>query len=78
LCYDRRPVKNEKYANNNYDPTSLSLNKSSNIPSKKAILSSTNKLNSKTKIANLNSTCNRPQTSNKFKTDNNFFPLEYR
>jgi len=83
LYYDRRPEKTEKYANNNYDPDSLSLNKNVTVTGAKAINKST-KFTSKSKLgqtsgSNSSTKLTRPQTVSKFKQDNtNFFPLEYR
>jgi len=87
LYHDRRPEKTEKYSSNNYDPQSLSMNKSVTVNGKNTLKSTggiTGKLDkssSKTKLGNslggYSSTKlshQRPQTGQPVCK----FPLEYR
>lgn len=83
LYHDRRPEKSEKYANSNYEPQSLSLNKNqiASGPKNNTLKSTnaTNKSTSKSKIGHKGSSNNiRPQTVSKFRSENNFNQLEYR
>lgn len=88
LYHDRRPEKTEKYANNNYDPGSLSLNKaqkSGKTTTSSNCLKTTLEKSNKTgnKLTHHHSTnsltkMSKSQAQAKFKSENGFYPLEYR